>query len=240
MTLHKLFAKLRTKNRGQYLDTWILYLFIRASAHLSGSDVSKPHCAGFPAQGGDTRKLATLLIAVTTAGCTIFTLYASGLFFRYKSREYGIFLALGTSKKQLNPLLFRELGSIAAVSSAVGLILSMPVSFLIWKLFETFLISTGDTPYRFGFKGFFLGVGFAVILTLLLFCYGMRFVKRSDVMDILRTSHKTEMVKLIPSWTGKVGIVFVIAGLVIAMFLPFLSARVLGFRMLPLSMPFIF
>ncbi len=231
MTLHKLFAKLRTKNRGQYLILgFCIFLSVLLLTSLALMYLS-PTVQDFLPQGGDTRKLATLLIAVTTAGCTIFTLYASGLFFRYKSREYGIFLALGTSKKQLNPLLFRELGSIAAVSSAVGLILSMPVSFLIWKLFETFLISTGDTPYRFGFKGFFLGVGFAVILTLLLFCYGMRFVKRSDVMDILRTSHKTEMVKLIPSWTGKVGIVFVIAGLVIAMFLPFLSARVLGFRM---------
>ena len=47
-----------------------------------------------------------------------------------------------------------------------------------------------------------------------------RFVKRTNVMDILRTQHQPEMVKKIPGWTFGVGIILILAGIILAMGLP--------------------
>lgn len=231
MSLHKLFSKLRRQNKGQYLMLgfciFLSVLLLTAFALMYFG----PTVQDFLPEGGDTRKLAVLLIGVTAVGCTIFTLYASSLFFRFKSREYGIFLALGTSKKQLNPILFRELGYITVFSAIMGLVLAIPASYFIWKLFEFFIVSTEEMHYQFGFQGFLFGIFFSLILALLLFFYGARFVKKSNIMDILRTQHKTELVKLIPSWTGKLGIFLTAAGLFTAMVIPFFSARVWNQKM---------
>ncbi len=118
MTLHSIFSKLRKQNKGQYL---ILGFCISLSVLLITSYALMylgPTVQDFLPQGGDTRKLASLLLAVTAVGCTIFTLYASSLFFRYKSREYGILLALGSPKKALRPLLFSELAFVTGFSGA--------------------------------------------------------------------------------------------------------------------------
>ena len=134
MTRNKIFAKLRRKNKGQY---GILAFCI-------------PTVQEFLPEGGDTRKLAILLLGATAVGCAIFTLYASILFFRYKSREYGIFLALGEQKKTLGTMLFKELALLAGAAAALGLLGAIPLSWLIWKLFESFLVSTEEMdPFWF-------------------------------------------------------------------------------------------
>lgn len=230
MTMNKIFAKLRQKNKGQYrmlgFCIFLSVLLVTAFTLMYYG----PTVQNFLPEGGDTRKMASLLLGVTAVGCSIFTVYASTLFFRYKSREYGIFLALGEPKKALVRLLFRELASIAAAATLLGLIAAIPASWLIWKLFQLFLVSTEDMVYHFGASGFLAGIGFAVILALLLGLAGRRFVKNSDIMDILKAEHKTEMVKEIKSWTFPVGILLILLGLFLGMVLPQISARVFAFQ----------
>ena len=40
----------------------------------------------FP-EGGDSRKQMTMIFVLAVLGCGVFTTYASGLFFRHKSRD---------------------------------------------------------------------------------------------------------------------------------------------------------
>ncbi len=187
-----------------------------------------PTVQDFLPEGGDTRKMAVLLMGATAVGCAIFTLYASMLFFRYKSREYGIFLALGEKKRNLNRMLFRELSSLTVSASLAGLAVAVPVSWLIWKLFELFLVSTDEMVYRLGIRGFLVGAGFALVLTLLLGVAGYRFVRCTDIMKILRTRHQPEMVKKIPSWTLPAGIVMIPLGIILALGIPQMSVYLLG------------
>ena len=220
MTRNKIFARLRRQNRGQYgilaFCIFLSELLITAFALMYFG----PTVQEFLPEGGDTRKLALLLLGATAVGCVIFTLYASMLFFRYKSREYGIFLALGEQKITLGAMLFKELALLTAVSALLGMLGAMPVSWLIWKFFESFLVSSKEMEYRFGVWGFLVGLVFALILAILLGAAGRRFVKRTNVMDILRTQHQPEMVKKIPGWTFGVGIILILAGIILAMGLP--------------------
>lgn len=231
MTINHIFKKLREQNKGQYL---MLGFCIFLSVLLVTSFALMyygPTVQDFLPEGGDTRKMASLLIAVTAVGCLIFTLYASALFFRFKSREYGVFLAMGTPKSCLKPILFKELSMVMLVSTLAGFLASVPVSFGIWKAFSTFLVSTEQMRYRFGFAGFGVGILFTLILALFLFYYGLRFVKRSNIMDILRAGHKTEMVRIIPPWTGKLGIVLIVTGLLLGTGVPTISAYVFNYLM---------
>ena len=220
MTRNKIFAKLRRKNKGQYgilaFCIFLSVLLLTAFALMYFG----PTVQEFLPEGGDTRKLAILLLGATAVGCAIFTLYASILFFRYKSREYGIFLALGEQKKTLGTMLFKELVLLTGAAAALGLLGAIPLSWLIWKLFESFLVSTEEMEYHFGIGGLLVGLVFAIILAILLGAAGRKFVKKTNVMDILRTQHQPEMVKKIPAWTFVAGMGMVLGGLLLAMGLP--------------------
>ena len=58
-----------------------------------------------------------------------------------------------------------------------------------------FIISMMQMTYRFGATGFLPGILFAFVLACVLGIAGRRFINRSDIMEILRTQQKTEMVK---------------------------------------------
>lgn len=226
--MNKIYKKLRKNTKGQYyLLSFCVFLSVLLVTSFSLMYFG-PTVQAFLPEGGDTRKMASLLLGVTAVGCFVFTVYASGLFFRFKAREYGILMALGTEKRQLKGLLFKELSVVTALSSFLGLLVSVPASFLIWKLFELFIISNGQMTYRFGVVGFFPGILFACILAGVLGLAGRRFINRSDIMEILRTQQKTEMVKEIKSWTFPVGVVLTILGILLGAGLPQIAARVFG------------
>ena len=226
--MNKIYKKLRKNTKGQYyLLSFCVFLSVLLVTSFSLMYFG-PTVQAFLPEGGDTRKMASLLLGVTAVGCFVFTVYASGLFFRFKAKEYGILMALGTEKRQLKGLLFKELSVVTALSSFLGLLISVPASFLIWKLFELFIISNEQMTYRFGVVGFFPGILFACILAGVLGLAGRRFINRSDIMEILRTQQKTEMVKEIKSWTFPVGVVLTILGILLGAGLPQIAARVFG------------
>ena len=231
MTISKVYSKLRRQGKGQYLllsfCTFLSVLLITAFALMYFG----PTVQTFLPEGGDTRKMANLLIGATAIGCFIFTVYASGLFFRYKSREYGILMALGMPKKSLRKLLYKELFLMTSVSSLLGLVCAIPLSYLIWKLFELFIISTKQMTYQFGIAGFLPGILFAAALFVMLGFAATKFIRRSDIMDILRTSHKTEMVKEIKSWTMPAGIILIFSGIILGIVLPQIAAKVFSINL---------
>lgn len=215
MTMNKVFKKLRGRNKKQYqLLAFCIFLSVLLVSAFSFMYFG-PTVQEFLPEGGDTRKLANLLLGVTAAGCCIFTVYASTLFFRQKSREYGIFLALGEPKKELKAVLFAELSVLCASTSLAGILCGIPVSYLIWKLFELFLVSTSRTGYRFGMGGFLAGILFALLLALLLGVTGRLFVNRTDIMDILKAGQKTETVKEVKPYILPLGVGLIAAGIIL-------------------------
>lgn len=223
MTMNKITAKLLRKNQAQYRILGICILLSVLLVSSFGFMYFSPTVQKLLPDGGDTRKLFWLMLGVTVLGCTIFTVYGAGLFFKYKSREFGVFLALGERKSRLRKQLARELAVVIGKYTLAGMLLAIPFSFLIWKLFYRLIVSAGGLQYRIGAAGIAVGVLFALFLILCILFSGIRFIKRANVMDILNEQRKTEMVKEIKPWTGKVGIILVFAGLVLAIGVPQLT-----------------
>lgn len=225
MTMHKITAKLRRQNKDQYR---LLGICIFLSVLLVSSFTLmffSPSIQEFLPPGGDTRKLMWLMLGVVVIGCLLFTLYGSGLFFRRKSREFGVMLALGAQKKELARQLSVELAAVVGKYILAGILLAVPVSFLIWKLFRVMVIDTKQMQYRIGLTGILAGLIFAAALSLCILILGIRFIHRANIMDILNAARKTEMVCRIRPWTGKLGVSLVVIGLTLAMIVPQFSVR---------------
>ena len=228
MTLNRLYKKLRKNSRGQYIllgFCCLLSILLITSFSLM---YFSPTVQNFLPEGGDTRKMASLLFGVTAVGCFIFTVYASNLFFRNKAREYGVLMALGLKKRELKKLLFRELSLITAASSLLGFLLSAPVSYVIWKIFQLFIISNEQMTYHLGLVGLIPGILFSIVLALVLGLVGRRFVNRSDIMEALRIQQKTEMIREIKGHIFPTGLALTLLGILLGSGLPQFTARVLS------------
>ncbi len=225
MTMSRITAKLRKKNRDQYL---LLGICIFLSGILVTSFTMmyfSPSIQELLPPGGDTRKLMKLMMGVVMIGCLIFTLYGSSLFFRKKSREFGVMLALGEERGALAGQLAKELAAVVVKYVLSGILLAVPVSYLIWKLFQAIALNTARLKYRPGNAGIFAGILFAAILSLCILILGIRFIRQADIMNILNASRKTEMVREIKPWFGRLGAALVAAGLFLAMAVPQLTVR---------------
>lgn len=231
MTMNKITAKLRKHNKAQYriLGTCIFLSVLLVSAFTFM--FFSPTVQTLLPDGGDSRKLSWLLLFVTIIGCTIFTLYGANLFFKYKSREFGVFLALGEQKKQLRNQLAKELAAVIVKYVIWGILLALPASYLIWKLFQLLIVNTTELKYSLSIEGAAAGLLFSAFLVLCILITGIRFIKRSNIMDILNDQRKTEMVKEIKPNTWKIGLFLIVTGLFLAMIVPAVVARVCLFLM---------
>lgn len=225
MTMSSITAKLRSKNQDQYRLLGIcIFLSVLLVSSFTMMFFSPSIQESLP-PGGDTRKLMWLMLGVVSVGCLIFTLYGSSLFFRKKSREFGVMLALGQEKWKLSRQLLKELSAVVGKYIFSGLLLGIPVSYLIWKVFQMMVVSTARMKYRLGIGGVLAGLLFAAALSVCILVLGIRFIRRADIMDILNAGRKTEMVREIKPWYGKAGASLIIVGLFLAMAVPQLSVR---------------
>lgn len=231
MTMNKIISKLRKNNiKNYYVLAFCITLSVLLVTSFALMFFSPTVMNIFP-EGGDSRKQGYMIFSIAIIGCAVFTTYASSLFYKYKSREFGILMALGEKKSKLKKVLLRELIFIIPLCLIVGIVLSVPTSYGIWKIFQILIVDTKEMVYQFGATGLIFGIIFCAFVTLCIFINGVKFIKRSNVMDVIYEQRKSEVVKDVKPWTGIVGWILVIGGLVLGYGVPAIVVRVIGYNM---------
>lgn len=227
MTLTKVWKKLRERNWEQYRQFYFCVGFavMLVSSYLLM--LNSPLVQKTLPDGGDSRKQVYMMLCLAMVGCMIFVVYAANLFLRYKSREIGVFLALGTDKGKLSKALFAELGKCTLVVSVVGLAAGGVVSFLVGKLFEAIAKGAAVSFFVFTGTGWLYGILYTAVLFGVIMILTARFLKRSNIMDILNEHRKQEPLKRQVSFSYLLtGIVLTVLGVVIGFVVPNVIASV--------------
>ena len=225
--IRAVFSALRKNGKGQYklLSGCLFFgsLLITAFCMMMYS----PTVQNTLPQGGDSRKQVMMIFILAVIGCAAFSVYASGLFFRYKSRETGVFLALGLSRKTLGQQLRREVIQLAVASCGTGLILGTPLCWLIWSLFRLSLVDTPEMALIFDLRAYLIPLAFLLFVLIMLLVMQKRFLARVNVLDIIQESHRAEPVRAVPQWYGWGGILMIAIGCLLGYFVPSFCVRVL-------------
>lgn len=223
----QVYAALRRKNRGQYAllagCSFFSVLLITAYACM----MRAPTILSVLPESGDSRKQVMMVFVLAVLGCAVFTTYAAGLFFRQKSRETGVFLALGASRKQLRRELGKELALISLGSCAAGAILGGPLAWGVWQLFRLFLVDSQEMALTFDPEAYLLSLAFAAYVAVMLFLLGGRSVRKTNIIDIVQESHTSEPIREVKRWYGLLGIVLVVVGALAGYLMPSFFIRVL-------------
>jgi hypothetical protein len=226
-SLSDVFSTLRRKSRGQYalLFGCLFFSVLLITAYCLM--MRSPTVLSALPVGGDSRKQVMMVFVLAVVGCGAFTLYASGLFFRQKSREAGVFLALGASKEALARQLRREVGFIAVLACALGMALGTPLAWGVWSIFRLTLIDTPEMALFFDFRAYGIALAFSAVVILALLWLLSRFLKRTNIMDIVSEAHRAEPIRTVPRWYGIAGIAMTVCGALLGYFAPYFCVLVL-------------
>ncbi len=229
MTLGNLWGKLRKRNKGDYrqfqFSTTFAVMLISSFLML----VCSPLIQGALPEGGDSGKQVWMSFGVSAIGCIVFVLYVTKLFLRYKSREIGIFLALGTEKHILKRSLAGELARMTAVCSAAGILLGAAIAFITGNVIKVLIADVYDGDFSFTVSGLFFSVCYALILFLFIQFQAGRAMKRTNVIEVINEQRRQEPMKKSVSKAYLIsGIVLTLAGIFGALILPQIVAYTAG------------
>ncbi|WP_298019020.1 ABC transporter permease [uncultured Dysosmobacter sp.] len=211
-SFHQVYAALRRRNRKQYalLAGCCFFSVLLITAYASM--MRAPTILSVLPEGGDSRKQVMMVFVLAVIGCGVFTTYASSLFFRQKSRETGVFLALGAARRQLKRELTKELALLSFGSCAAGAVLGAPLAWAVWQIFRAFVVDTQEMALAFSAQAYLLALAFSAFVIGMLFFLGGRSIRRTNIIDIVQESHKSEPIRAVPRWYGPVGIALLAAG----------------------------
>lgn len=203
---------LRRKNSSQYalLGGCCFFSVLLISSYVTM--MQSPTILTILPVGGDSRKQMMMIFVLAVIGCAVFTTYASGLFFRYKSREVGTFLALGATKRTLRGVLSRELLLVAVVSCGLGTLLGTPLAWLLWQGFRRGIVDSQEMVFIFEPQALLFSLAFSIFVFVMLFVMLTMFLKRTNILDVINEARKSESVRLVPKYFGWLGIGFIVLG----------------------------
>lgn len=219
-TFSEVYSTLRRKNWRQYAllagCSFFSVLLITAYVCMMRS----PTILSILPEGGDSRKQVMMIFVLAVIGCGVFTTYASGLFFRQKSREVGTFLALGATRHQIKGEMTKELALLSVGSCGLGALLGAPLAYGLWQIFRLCLVDTEEMALSFDPQAYLFALGFSLFVIVMLFLLGGRSIRRTNIIDIVQESRKSEPIRNVPRWYGPVGILLMIVGGLLGYMMP--------------------
>lgn len=229
MTLNRIWKKSKDKNKAAYRQFCFCIGFAILLITSYIMMLASPLIQQTLPEGGDSRKQVYMIFTLAAVGCIIFAVYAAGLFLRYKSREIGVFLALGMEKGKVKALLLQEISRYTAVMIAAGFGAGCAVSLCLGFLFEYLVQGISDYSFAFTGTGFAGSILYGLIILAIILILSSRFMKRANIMDILNEQRKQEPLKKMVSVSYLIsGILLFVGGLLLGFVMPGAVTKITG------------
>ena len=223
MTLLNILQKIKKYNKGNYRQFSLCFAMSVMLVSALTLFMTSPFVMSRLPVGGDSRKMLYMVYAVAVIGCVLFTVYATSLFLRFKSREIGVLLALGTDKRTLTKTLMKEIGGLTVKIAVLSILAGAVLSFGIGKLYESMIQSAGGDHFGFSILGIGISVLFFLIVGAMIMMMTSRFMKRANVIEILNEERRNEPIK---QQVGEryllTGVIYVAVGIFGGLVVPYL------------------
>ena len=228
MTMLNLFTKLKKYNKGNYRQFSFCYALSVILVSTLTLFMLSPFVQSRLPIGGDSRKMLYMVYAVAVLGCVLFIIYATGLFLRFKSREVGIFMALGTPKRVLAKTLTKEIVLLILKLGIAGIIIGGVIAFVFGKVYEGFVQSATGDSFSLPLTGFIGSFLFVTITVCIVMGMAVRFLKRANLIEILNEERRTEPIKKNVDTKYLVwGIILIAVGLLGGLIIPYIVSTML-------------
>lgn len=191
MTLNEISRKLIKNEKKQYGLFFFSVLFAVTMVGAYGVLQYSPTITNVLIDGGSTQTISQGMFFGSILGIVVFLVYADSLFLKYKSREIGVFLSLGIDRRSVQKIIVKEFTTFYQIAALIGLLLSVPLSFLSWSFLNIFL-KTQETAFSIGWSGLVIAFLFAFLTWFILRAVNKKYISTVDIMKILKSSDTNE------------------------------------------------
>ncbi len=95
---------------------------------------------------------------------------------------------------------------------ALGALLGTPLAWFIWQGFRLLLVDSEEMALAFDPHAYLLALAFSLFVVVMLFVMLGRFLRRTNILDVVNESRKSEPIRAVPRWYGPLGIILLAAG----------------------------
>ncbi|MCB2339799.1 FtsX-like permease family protein [Clostridium estertheticum] len=193
MTFSSIIIKNIKFNFKKYIAYFIANSFIIAVLLMYGSLMFSKEFIGVSKANDLTEGVnATLMLMI--AFSIVFIAYTTISFIRYRGKEFGVYLTLGVTTKDLRKMLFIENILILFASMLTGMIVGTLFSRLFYMIIGKILwIDNFRTSLNI--KTYFMCLVIAIIIFLINSIFQMIFVGRLSIMELIKSSSRAEVGK---------------------------------------------
>ena len=132
---------------------------------------------------------------------------------------------------QLKGELLRELAVLTLGSCSAGAVLGAPLAWCLWQIFRLCVVDTEEMALTFDPQAYLLTLAFTIFVFAAFTILGNRSIRRTNIIDIVQESRKSEPIRNVPHWYGPAGILLLCLGGFLGYIMP--SVFILGLHWYP-------
>lgn len=193
MTFSSIVRKNFSHNFNKYISFYFVNSLIIAMLFMYGSLMFNPIIIDGVGESSLYDTIAIALVGVILFSI-VFITYTNVSFLKNRGKEFGMYLTLGMTTKDLKKLIFIENLGIMAASLVTGILSGA----LFGRLFYMGLnkILSGTTiAYNLSYKSFLLSAGIFGLIFIGNFIFNIFYIKKMSILDVIKSSSKKEVGK---------------------------------------------
>lgn len=140
-----------------------------------------------------------------------FISYTTISFIKYRGKEFGVYLTLGMTTKNLRRMLFLENIVITITSLITGLLTGLIFSRIFYMIVRK-ILNIKNNIYDISYKTFLLSIGVFLIIFIVSLVFSNIYIYRMSIIDVMKSSAKKEVGKT-RGIVGLISLILFIVGL---------------------------
>ena len=133
----------------------------------------------------DIRSMFTMVTVLATMVTALVLSYVTGFMLKLRKREFGMYLTLGMTRRNIQTLFACETGLMTGLALIVGIGMGLVIFQLLAALFSS-ILELAFTVSAYSVQGILLTIGVSIGLFLLSTLVSLRYLKRVTISELLK------------------------------------------------------
>ncbi|MGN0426111.1 MAG: ABC transporter permease [Acetatifactor sp.] len=192
-----MFVKLALRNVQRQIRNYLIYFvtvafsiaLLFAVNNLSYSD----RIQALAELSSDIRSMFNMVTVLATMVTALVLSYVTGFMLKLRKREFGMYLTLGMTRRNIQTLFACETGLMTGLALIVGMGMGLVIFQLLAALFSS-ILELAFSVSAYSVQGIVLTIGVSIGLFLLSTLVSLRYLKRVTISELLKeeTTQKSE------------------------------------------------
>lgn len=184
---------------GYYLIYFITVVLSAALLFAVNTLMASEPFERFARTNEDMRLLIRMITAFVSLVTSFVLSYATSFMLRLRKKEFGMYLTLGMTRKDIQGLFAGETLILSGIALAAGIGVGLLISRLFMVLF-CFLLDIPGEMFTYSLKATVLTIAIGALIFLFAFFFSMRYLKKAEIKELMSETYEEQGAKRPVFW----------------------------------------